>query len=61
VYAHDVPHGVARQQYAPDDVAGVRYYTPSGRGAERDIAARLVRIRAILDGSALDGSAQAEG
>jgi putative ATPase len=54
LYAHDAPHGVAPQQYAPDDLVGARYYTPTGRGAEREIAARLARIRAILDGSAED-------
>jgi replication-associated recombination protein RarA len=34
-YAHDYPHGVVDQQYAPDAVAGREYYQPSGYGAER--------------------------
>ena len=49
-YAHDEPHAVAAQQYAPDDLVGVRYYRPSDRGAEHAVSARLERIRAILDG-----------
>lgn len=49
-YAHDEPHGVARQQYAPDEVADTQYYRPSDRGHEREVAARLERIRQILHG-----------
>ena len=37
-YAHDEPHGVARQQYAPDEVADTQYYRPSDRGHEREVA-----------------------
>ncbi|WP_245961931.1 replication-associated recombination protein A [Quadrisphaera granulorum] len=48
VYAHDAPHAVASQQYAPDDLAGREYYRPTDRGVERDIGARLQRIRALL-------------
>lgn len=48
VYAHDVPHAIASQQYLPDELVGRRYYEPRPRGMERDIAARLERIRDIL-------------
>jgi putative ATPase len=48
-YAHDAPHAVAPQQYLPDELAGRRYYTPSDRGYERQVAERLERIREILD------------
>src|SRR5271168_409384 len=47
-YAHDDPDGVVPQQYPPDEIVGVDYYRPTGRGAERDIAARLDRLRAII-------------
>ncbi|MBO1750465.1 replication-associated recombination protein A [Actinotalea sp. BY-33] len=47
-YAHDAPHAVAPQQYAPDEVVGARYYEPSDRGYERDVSTRLARIRQIL-------------
>jgi putative ATPase len=50
-YAHDEPHAVAAQQYIPDELVGARYYRPSDRGLERDVATRLERIRQILDGS----------
>ena len=49
-YAHDEPHAVARQQYAPDELVDARYYQPSDRGHEREVAARLERIRQILHG-----------
>ena len=50
IYAHDAPHGVAEQQYLPDPLVGREYYTPTDRGAERDIAARLERLRRVLRG-----------
>ncbi len=49
-YAHDEPHAVAQQQYAPDELADARYYEPSDRGQEREVGARLERIRQILRG-----------
>ncbi|MFH5823245.1 replication-associated recombination protein A [Georgenia sp. AZ-5] len=49
-YAHDHPHGIVAQQYAPDELDGARYYQPTGHGHERDITARLERIRQILSG-----------
>jgi putative ATPase len=48
VYPHDVPDGVAAQQYAPAGLAGREYYQPSGHGAEARYAERAERIRAIL-------------
>jgi putative ATPase len=48
-YAHDAEFGVAAQQYLPDELDGTHYYEPTGHGNERDVAARLERIRAILD------------
>jgi putative ATPase len=50
VYSHDAPHGVAEQQYLPDPLVGREYYTPTDRGAERDIGARLERLRRVLRG-----------
>jgi putative ATPase len=50
LYAHDAPHGVAEQQYLPDPLVGREYYTPTDRGAERDIGARLERLRRVLRG-----------
>ncbi|ORV71535.1 replication-associated recombination protein A [Mycolicibacter hiberniae] len=47
-YAHDHPDGVVPQQYPPDDLVGVDYYQPTGRGAEREISGRLARLRAII-------------
>ena len=50
VYSHDEPHGIALQQYAPDDLVGRDYYEPTDRGSERDISARLARLRRIIRG-----------
>jgi putative ATPase len=47
-YAHDDPDGVVPQQYAPDELIGVDYYRPTGRGAEREISGRLDKLRAII-------------
>ena len=49
-YPHDVTGGVVAQRYAPEAVAGRRYYEPSRHGAEARYADRNERIRAILDG-----------
>jgi putative ATPase len=50
VYSHDSEFGVATQQYLPDGLVGTEYYTPTANGNERDVAARLEKIRAILRG-----------
>jgi putative ATPase len=50
-YPHDVDEGIVAQQYAPDQVAGRRYYEPTRRGAEARYTDRAERIRAILDGA----------
>ena len=50
VYPHDLEVGVATQQYLPDELRGRRYYQPTQRGIERDIAARVEKIRRILEG-----------
>lgn len=50
LYSHDAEFGVAQQSYLPDELVGTRYYEPSGFGFERDLSARLEKIRAILRG-----------
>jgi putative ATPase len=47
-YAHDHPHGIAEQQYLPDELTDARYYSPTDHGAEASIAARLARIEELL-------------
>jgi putative ATPase len=49
-YSHDDPDGVLAQQYPPDELAGVDYYRPTGRGGEREMSRRLERLRAIIRG-----------
>ena len=48
MYAHDDPDGVVPQQYPPDELVGVDYYRPTSHGAEREIANRLDKLRAII-------------
>ena len=48
VYSHDDPDGVVPQQYPPDELVGMDYYRPTDHGAEREIAKRLERLRAII-------------
>ena len=50
VYPHDEPVGVAPQQHLPDELVGTEYYRPTERGHEREIAARLAKLRAITRG-----------
>jgi putative ATPase len=47
-YSHDASDGVVAQQYPPDELVGVDYYRPTGRGGEREMAGRLDRLRAII-------------
>jgi putative ATPase len=49
-YSHDDPDGVVAQQYPPDELVGVDYYRPTGRGGEREMSSRLDRLRAIIRG-----------
>ncbi len=50
-YAHDSEIGVVEQQYLPDPLVGTRYYEPTAHGNERDVAARLEKLRAIISGT----------
>ena len=47
-YPHDDPDGVVAQQYPPDAISDVDYYRPTTHGAEREIAGRLEKLRAII-------------
>ncbi|MGO1802056.1 MAG: replication-associated recombination protein A [Microbacteriaceae bacterium] len=49
LFPHDNEHGIVPQQYLPDELDGRRYYHPKNLGAERDVSARLERIRRILE------------
>ena len=47
-YPHDHPAGVVTAQYPPDDLVDVEYYRPTGRGAEREVAERVARLRRVV-------------
>jgi putative ATPase len=49
-YPHDDPIGVVPQQYLPDPLRGAVYYTPTEHGNERDVSARLGKLRRIVRG-----------
>ena len=50
VYPPATADGVVAQQYPPDELVGRDYYRPNGRGAERQLAERLARLRAVVRG-----------
>ena len=54
-YAHDYDEAIVEQQHLPDNLVGRRYYEPTGRGYEREVAARLERWRALLAQRAREG------
>lgn len=49
-YPHDAEAGVLEQQYAPDELKDARYYEPTDHGNERDVRARLGKLRRIIRG-----------
>jgi putative ATPase len=50
VYPHDDPIGVVSQQYLPSELKNAQYYRPTEHGNEREIFARLAKIRNIVRG-----------
>jgi putative ATPase len=49
-YAHDEQGGIADQQHLPDELAGKRFYEPTGSGQEAAIAARMKDWERLLEG-----------
>jgi putative ATPase len=49
-YPHDDERGVVVAQYPPDDLIGIDYYRPTGRGGERQLAERLPALRRAVRG-----------
>jgi len=49
-YPHDDDLGVVRQQYLPDELSGTTYYNPTDHGHEREVSARLAKLRDITRG-----------
>ena len=49
-YSHDSELGVVQQQYLPDELRDTRDYTPTEHGNERDVKARLEKLRRIIRG-----------
>ena len=50
VYPHDIPTGVAEQQYLPDPLIGTEYYHPTTHGYEARVKSALEQIRKMLRG-----------
>ncbi len=59
LYPHDDPAGVVQQQYAPNEIAGRRYYQPSAHGAEARYGELAERIRSVLAGEPAAPDAEA--
>ena len=43
-YDHDYDEGISRQSYLPEKLLNEKYYTPTGRGYEKELIDRLKRI-----------------
>ena len=54
-YPHDRSEGVLPQQYPPDELVGVDYYEPTGRGGERALADRVPKLRGIIRDEEING------
>jgi putative ATPase len=50
VYPHDKPGGVADQPLLPEELQGDRFYSPTDRGFEGELARRLEALRRTLSG-----------
>jgi putative ATPase len=50
IYSHDSELGVVEQQYLPDELKSAVYYEPTDHGNERDVSARLAKLRRIIRG-----------
>ncbi|MGL4831370.1 MAG: replication-associated recombination protein A, partial [Propionibacteriaceae bacterium] len=48
VYPHDLPTGVAAQQYLPDSLSHARYFHPTGHGNEAHVTSTLAEITRLL-------------
>jgi putative ATPase len=49
-YPHNDPIGVVQQEYLPESLRGAVYYEPTEHGNERDVSARLAKLRRIVRG-----------
>jgi putative ATPase len=49
-YPHDDEIGVLQQQYLPNELKNAIYYEPTEHGNERDVSARLAKLRRIVRG-----------
>ena len=49
-YPHDDPIGVVAQEYLPTELRGATYYEPTEHGNEREVSARLAKLRRIVRG-----------
>ena len=54
-YPHDLPTGVAAQQYLPDELAGHVYYRPTRHGAEAAWADVHEKVRRLREGEGQAG------
>ncbi|MDQ0892497.1 replication-associated recombination protein A [Agromyces ramosus] len=49
-YPHDEEIGVVAQEYLPESLRGALYYEPTEHGNEREVSARLAKLRRIVRG-----------
>jgi putative ATPase len=49
-YDHNAPEGFSGQNYFPEGMGRERYYRPTGRGYEAELAERLARFQRLREG-----------
>ncbi len=60
-YAHDDQEGLVDQQHLPDALVGRRFYEPTDRGYEADVARRMRDWEALLERRRSGGRSTGEG
>lgn len=55
VYPHNDALGVVAQQYLPSEIIDAKYYVPTDHGNEREVSARLDKLRKIIRGHGRSG------
>lgn len=50
-YAHDYDYSIAPQQYLPDELVNVEYYSPTQNGQEKKLSERYELAKSILEDS----------
>ena len=48
-YSHDWPQAVSSQEFLPENLRGVKYYEPSNRGHEQNVAKWMAEVKELRE------------